>query len=407
MTTPPLSHLRVLECATFVAGPSCGMTLGQLGAEVLRVDLPQGGSDHQRWPLATSGASLYWANLNKGKRSVTIDYRLPAGRELVVELATRPGAGSGVFVDNLVGRSALTRAELLERRSDMITMRILGFPDGRPAVDYTVNAAVGVPYMTGLAGSGEPVNHVLPAWDLLTGAMAAVGLLAAVTQRQQTGEGADLQIALADVALSGVGALGWLAEALQDGPRAAHGNHVFGSFGTDFATSDGERVMIVALTQGQWQALCDVTGTGAVFDALESALGTDLREESARYELRETIGSILRPWFSARPIAEVREDLDRARVLWGPYRTMSDAAALARQDATSVASEVEQPGIGRMLATTIPVRWNGGTSAPAPAPVLGADTEQVLAEELGLSGAEIGALLQRGVVGVPGRAEAS
>jgi 2-methylfumaryl-CoA isomerase len=165
--------------------------------------------------------------------------------------------------------------------------------------------------------------------------------------------------------------------------------------------------MIVALTEGQWQALCDVTGTGAVFDALESALGTDLREESARYELRETIASILRPWFSARPIAEVREDLDRARVLWGPYRTMSDAAALARQDATSVASEVEQPGIGRMLATTIPVRWDGGTSAPAPAPVLGADTEQVLAEELGLSGAEIGALLQRGVVDVPGRAEAS
>jgi 2-methylfumaryl-CoA isomerase len=394
-TTSPLADLHVVECATFVAGPFCGMTLAQLGADVLRVDLPGGGSDHLRWPLAGSGASLYWAGLNKGKRSVALDYRTPEGRELLLQLASRPGPGAGILVDNLVGRHRVTHEQLAERRADAITVHVLGFPDGRPAVDYTVNAAVGVPSMTGPAGSADPVNHVLPAWDLLTGANAAVGILAAVQRRAATGVGAQIDLALSDVALAGVGTLGWLAEAEEHGDRGRHGNHVFGSFGTDFATSDGRRVMVVALTEGQWRALCEVTGTGPVFTALEQALAVDLRDEAARFELRETIASVLKPWFAARGFEEVRADLDRARVLWGPYRSMREAAAASGGD--SLATHVAQPGVGEMLATGSPLRWDSTAGGPAPAPVLGADTEDVLSG-LGLSQAEIGRLAQAGVV---------
>ncbi|MEO9323509.1 CoA transferase [Nocardioides sp. C4-1] len=396
--TSPLDHLQVVECATFVAGPSCGLGLAQLGADVVRVDLPGGGSDHLRWPLAPSGASLYWANLNKGKRSVTLDYRTPRGRELLLALATRPGPGAGIFVDNLVGRHRVRHTDLTALRPDAISLHVLGFPDGRPAVDYTVNAAVGVPGMTG-PSAVEPVNHVLPAWDLLTGSTAAVGLLAAVTQRDRTGEGAQIDLALSDIALSAVGALGWLSEAESAGPRPAIGNHVFGSFGTDFASADGHRVMVVALTEGQWRALCEVTSTGPVFEALEQALGVDLREESARYELRETIASILRPWFSARTLAVLEADLDRARVLWGPYRSMAEAAASARTT-SELAEEVQQPGVGAMLATGSALRWSESVVAPEPAPSLGADTEHVLGERLGLTSAEIGRLVADGVVSV-------
>ncbi|MEV0110103.1 CoA transferase [Nocardia sp. NPDC050799] len=392
MSTTPLTHLQVVECATFVAGPSCGMNLAQLGAEVIRVDLPGGGSDHLRWPLAHTGASLYWANLNKGKRSVALDYRTPEGRELLLALCTRPGPGAGILVDNVAGRHRVTHEDLTGRRPDAISVHVLGFPDGRPAVDYTVNAAVGVPDMTGPGGPAAPVNHVLPAWDLLTGASAALGVLAAVSRREQTGAGSRLDIALADVALSAVGALGWLSEAEQHGDRAPHGNHLYGSFGTDFATADGRRVMVVALTEGQWRALCEVTGTAPVFAALETALDTDLRHESARYELRETIASILRPWFAARSLDELTDRLNRARVLWGPYRSMGEAAALARADTGSVARPVDQPGIGEMLATGNPLRWENRLAAPVSAPRLGADTEEVLARELGLAGHEIGRL---------------
>ncbi|MGW0179178.1 CoA transferase [Nocardia sp. NPDC003345] len=394
----PLAHLRVVECATFVAGPSCGMSLTQLGAEVIRVDLPGGGSDHMRWPLARSGASLYWANLNKGKRSVALDYRTPEGRELLLALCTGPGPGAGILVDNLVGRHRVTHADLTARRPDAISVHVLGFPDGSPGVDYTVNAAVGVPDMTGTGGAAQPVNHVLPAWDLLAGASAALGVLAAVGWREQTGEGSRLDIALSDVALSAVGALGWLAEAEEYGDRAPHGNHLYGSFGTDFATADGRRVMVVALTEGQWRALCEATGTAPVFAALESALGTDLRDESQRYELRETIASILRPWFAARTLDELTTRLNEARVLWGPYRSMREAAATARADPDSLARPVRQPGIGEMLATGNPIRWQDLTAAPEPAPLLGADTEQVLTRDLGLTGREIGRLHDRRVV---------
>ncbi|MEU1981997.1 CoA transferase [Nocardia sp. NPDC019395] len=398
MNATPLAHLQVVECATFVAGPSCGMSLTQLGAEVIRVDLPGGGSDRQRWPLAHTGASLYWANLNKGKRSVALDYRTPEGRELLLALCTGPGPGAGIFVDNMVGRHRVTHDDLTARRPDAISVHVLGFPDGRPAVDYTVNAGVGIPDMTGTGGAAEPVNHVLPAWDLLAGASAALGVLAAVSRREQTGAGSRLDIALADVALSAVGSMGWLAEAEQHGDRAPHGNHLFGSFGTDFATADGRRVMVVALTEGQWRALCEATGTAPVFSALESALGTDLREESARYELRETIASILRPWFAARSLDELTDLLTRARVLWGPYRSMSEAAALARADPDSVARPVHQPGIGEMLATGYPLRWEDHSSAPVPAPRFGADTDEVLAQTLGLTAHEIGRLHDQRVV---------
>ena len=395
----PLDGLRVVESATFVAGPSGGMALAQLGADVIRIDLPQGGSDYQRWPVDPQGASLYWASLNKGKRSVTIDFRTPEGRELLMALATAPGPDAGIFLDNMVGRARLSYEALRERRQDMIHLHLQGHANGRPAVDYTVNAGVGIPDMTGPEDTGVPVNQVLPAWDLLTGMTAATGILAALRRRAVTGEGAQIDLALADVAISAVGSLGWLAEAeLAGRGRPRHGNHVYGSFGVDFATSDGRRVMVMALTEGQWRALCRVTGTTKVFEALESSLGVDLNQEADRYRLRETIAAILRPWFSQRTLSEASRELDVARVLWGPYRSMSEAARLARGSERPVVAPIDQPGVGVMLASASPLRWHSEVRPPEAAPLLGADTEPVLAEVLGLSPGEIGRLHDTGVV---------
>lgn len=396
----PLQGLRVVEGATFVAGPSGGMALAQLGAQVVRVDLPKGGSDYQRWPIDPKGASLYWANLNKGKRSVTIDYRQPEGRELFTALVTAPGPGGGIFLDNMVGRTKLSYEELQGRRSDLIHLHVQGAHDGTPAVDYTVNAGVGIPDMTGPENTGEPVNQVLPAWDLLTGMTAATGVLAALHRRTLTGEGAYIDLALADVALSGVGNLGWLAEAELEGRgRLRHGNHVYGSFGVDFSTADNRRVMVVALTEGQWRALCKVTDTARVFDVLASSLDADLNDEADRYRLRETIAAILRPWFAVRTMDDVSRELDDAKVLWGPYRSMTEAAQLARQDPRSVAREIYQPGVGPMLASATPLRWDKELLPPRAAPTLGADTEEVLTEVLALTQADIGRLAAQGVVG--------
>ena len=136
----PLTGMQVVECASYVAGPTGGLTLAQLGAEVVRIDPLGGGHDYLRWPLAPSGESYYWSSLNKGKRSVAVDLRSPEGQELVVALITAPGPDRGLLIDNVVGRPWLAHDALEARRPDLIHLRVQGHPDGRPAVDYTVNA---------------------------------------------------------------------------------------------------------------------------------------------------------------------------------------------------------------------------------------------------------------------------
>lgn len=178
---------------------------------------------------------------------------------------------------------------LTARRRDLINVRVQGHADGRRAVDYTVNAEVGVPQLTGAVLNAGPTNHVLPAWDLVTGLTVSTGVLAALHERSRTGRGAYVQLALADVALAGVANLGWLSEAADRGrDRPRHGNHLYGSFGVDFACSDGHRVMVVALTEGQWSALTAATGTEEVFAALGKVLDADLSRDTERYRLRDT-----------------------------------------------------------------------------------------------------------------------
>ena len=146
-----LKGLRVVEAAAFIAGPTCGLYLAQFGAEVIRIDTLGGGPDFRRWPLTPDGDSLYWEGLNKAKKSVCIDLGRPEGRELAVRLAAAPGENGGLFVTNFPVEGFLSYERLKAAREDIVCVRVMGWADGRPAVDYTVNAAVGVPFMTGFA----------------------------------------------------------------------------------------------------------------------------------------------------------------------------------------------------------------------------------------------------------------
>src|SRR5215211_4854214 len=203
-----LKGLRIIEGASFVAAPSCCLHLLQLGAEVIRFDAIGGGPDFYRWPRAENGASFYWEGLNKGKKSIALDLRRPEGRELALRLATAPGENAGLFVTNYPADGFLAHERLAALRPDMITVRVMGWPDGTTAVDYTINCAIGLPAMTGPADSVEPVNHVLPAWDLLTGASAAYALLAAERFRRASGSGQEIRVPLGDVAMATLGHLG-------------------------------------------------------------------------------------------------------------------------------------------------------------------------------------------------------
>jgi 2-methylfumaryl-CoA isomerase len=381
-----LKGLRVVEISSFVAAPLGGMTLAQLGADVIRVDPLGGAPDVRRWPVTADGASLYWAGLNRGKRSVTVDLRSAHGRDVVTRLA----AAAGIVLTNARRPSY---EELAAARADLIHVGIEGHHDGRTAVDYTVNAETGFPLATGPPALREPVNHVLPAWDVACGLYAAIAILAADRHRARAGEGRRLRIALADVALATAGNLGFLGEALVNGvDRPRIGNHLYGGFARDFATADGRRVMVVTMTARHFADLAALTGQTEIFAELERLLKADFGTDDDRYRHRETIAALIEPWFASRTLAEVSDALAATAVLWSPYRTFAEAAATDNP----LLREIDQPGIGRHLAPGSPIRA-GAEQQPAPAPELGADTEHVLREH-GFTDAEITELADRGVI---------
>jgi 2-methylfumaryl-CoA isomerase len=403
-----LYGLRVIEGAAFVAAPLCGMTLAQLGADVIRFDPLEGGLDARRWPITRDGRSLYWAGLNKGKRSIAVNTRSPEGQELIAALISAPGEGNGIFLTNFPTSGWLGYEALRQRRADLIMMNVTGNPDGSTAVDYTVNCAVGFPFITGPARGnppGNPVNHVLPAWDALTGVTAALGILAAERQRRCTGQGQYIRLPLADVALALVGNLGYIAEVQVNAEdRQSTGNYLYGAYGRDFETSDGRIVYVVAITRRQWQALGEATGLAARLALIEPLLDVDLSREGDRFKAREAISAVLTPWFRERTLAGVRNAFAGTAVCWGPYQTFRQMVEEDPRCSTRnpLFGLLEQPGIGSYLVPGSPLQFSAaGRVPPRPAPRLGEHTDEVLSEVLQLSSGQIGQLRDKKVVAGP------
>lgn len=401
-----LTGLRIVEGSAFVAAPLGGMTLAQLGADVIRFDLIGGGLDYGRWPVTLDGRhSLCWAGLNKGKRSIAVDFRQPAGQELLTQLICAPGDNAGLFSTNFPARGWLSYDALKQHRGDLIMANLTGRRDGGSEVDYTVNPQLGIPSMTGPTTTPEPVNHVFPAWDFIAGHMLALGLLAAERHRRLTGQGQLIQLALKDVGLAMLGNFGMIAEVMiNDTDRPKQGNYLYGAFGRDFETLDGRRVMVIGLTDLQWRSLGQATGLAEAFKGLGIRLGLDLQAEGNRFRARREIARLLEPWFQARTLAEVQRSFEEHRVTWGPYRTVREAIALDSDCSTDnpMFSWVEQPGIGRYLMPATPLDFSRVERLPAkPAPRLGEHTDEILLDILGLTATQVGQLHDDGIVAGP------
>ena len=271
-----------------------------------------------------------------------------------------------------------------------------------PEVDYTVNPATGFPWATGPRGFAEPLNSVLPAWDVTMGGLAATGLLAAERHRNRTGEGQLVRVALSDVAFAVVGHLGRVAEAQlggRDTPK--DGNYLYGAFGHDFVTKDGRRVMVVALTTRQWNSLLEVTDSPGTIAAIEQGMGIELQSVAVRFRVRDLLAAVLRPWFEDRTLSEIRAAFERTGVSWGAYQTF---AQLVNEDPrcsteNEIWETVEHPGVGSYLMPGTPLDFSAVPRVPVRrAPLLGEHTEAVLSELLGMTTAEIGRLDRDGVI---------
>ena len=393
--TRPLAGVRIVEISSFVAVPLAGMTIAQLGAEVIRVDPVGGAADYHRWPVTDDGVSIYWAGLNKGKRSIAVDMRSPEGQDLVQRLIV----DAGVLVTNVVGRQWHSYDTLVQQRPDLIQVEVSGRADGSTGVDYTVNAGVGFPLVTGPAELATPVNHVLPAWDLACGIYAALAVTAALRHRDATGEGAHVNIPLENVALATAGNLSFLTEVMVNGTgRERIGNSVYGQYGQDFTSSDGASFMVVALTGRHFRDLTEVTGTTKAVAALAEALGADFSDEGDRYRHRDALTGLFTVWFTEHTAEDISAALSATSVLWERYCGFVDVVAEDRVTANPMFTPLVQPRIGEYLAPGLPMSISGVYPPAVAAPALGDHTVAVLRERLGLSSQEIDRLTESATV---------
>ena len=359
-----------------MAVPLAGMTLAQLGAEVVRIDPLGGAADYHRWPVTDAGESIYWAGLNKGKRSMEVDMRSAEGQALVQQLI----AAAGVFITNVAGRQWHSYSELSALRPDLIHLEVVGRGDGSTGVDYTVNAATGFPLVTGPSDHVGPVNHVMPAWDVSCGLYAVVSVLAALRRRDASGEGSAIRLPLDDVALATAANLGFLTEVMVNGvQRPRLGNAIFGQYGRDFTSSDGVSFMVVALTPRHFRDLTELTGT----TDSAAAIGVDLTDEGIRYEHRAELDELFAPWFADHTAGEISAALASSSVLWERYQDFAEVAKSPRVEGNPLFSALDQPRIGSYLAPGLPMSVDGAHTVPAAAPALGQDNDTLPAEWLG------------------------
>ena len=400
-----LQGMRVVEGSAFVAVPLAGMTLAQMGADVIRFDRLQGGLDARRWPVTKTGQSLFWAGLNKGKRSLAVDMAHPEGQEIISALITAPGPDAGMFLTNLRAKGWMDYPALSAARPDLIMVSLQGTRRGEPAVDYTVNPSLGFPTATGPVGSTAPVAHVLPAWDCVAGQVVVNTLLAAERHRLRSGQGQLAELALKDVAAAMLGHLGIIGEVCIIGVnRPKSGNALYGAYGQDFVTACGNRVMVIGLTDRQWTGLVKTLGMTDQISSLAAQTGLDLAEEGNRYLARDAITALFAPWFAARNLATIAPLLGAAKLTWAPFRSFAQAVQTDPDLSTDnpMFADIHQPGIGRFPVPGSPVTSTAfARMAPNPAPQLGAHTEAVLADILGMSAGQIGLLMDKKIVAGP------
>ena len=398
-----LSGLKIIEVSSFVASPTAGLYCAQFGADVVRVDHKAGGLDYDRYMMTAEGRSLSWENLNRAKKSVALDLQSGEGRELCSELVR----ATGQLITNLPVNSFLAHDKLAEGRPDLVSVRIMGWHDGRQAMDFTVNAASGYPLMTGPAewdaATAPPVNQVLPAWDFITGAYCAFALLVGLRHRDASGQGIELRVPLGDVAIGTMANAGAMAEMLYRGTdRERLGNAIWGAFGRDFLSRDGKRFMVAALTPKQWKATVEAFGLGVEVAGLEAQLGVGFAaSDHDRFVHRDALFDLFQRAAGSFDYADLAVRLTTAGATFERYRTMFEAAndpELVTNNPLFGPSPANPSGFTYPATRSFANVPSAPAGDPKPAPYLGQHSEEVLAERLGLSSGQIGQLIDRGVV---------
>jgi crotonobetainyl-CoA:carnitine CoA-transferase CaiB-like acyl-CoA transferase len=387
----PLAGVRIADLSRVLAGPYCTMVLADLGADVVKVERPQGGDETRAWgPPFAGGEAAYYLSVNRGKRSFAVDLSQAEGRELALELCVRADAVIENFKLGGAERLGVGYEQVRERNPRVVYCSISGFgsvrePRGRPGYDFVAQAEAGLMSITG-PEDGPPFKVGVALVDVLAGLHAAAGILAALRR----GEGARIEVPLLDSGLAGL--VNVAQNALVTGTEPErHGNaHPNIVPYQDFETASG-RIAVAAGNDGLFRALCGAIG--------RDDLPTDARfaTNAARVEHRRELIPQLQERLRERPADEWVELLDTVGVPVGKVRSVPDALATAAAAGRPATVRVAHPTAGPLELVASPI-WTGASAPePTPPPLLGEHTADVL-KELGRSEEQIEELAGRGVV---------
>jgi crotonobetainyl-CoA:carnitine CoA-transferase CaiB-like acyl-CoA transferase len=393
MQKPLLEGIRVLDLGRFIAAPYAGQLLADLGADVVRIERPRPEPDRERGPYL-DGQSIYFVTLNRGKRSVAFDMFSEAGREILDALIAK----TDVLIQNYSPRTArtlgLTRERLLALHPRLILLSITGYgsdgPDAeRVAFDGLAQARSGA---MACNGTDQPFLNHLPYVDFSTALYGSFGVMAALYERERTGQGQCVEVSLMETVSAFVGSYGMVAETILHGaPRRQQGNALVFGLGDCVQTRDGGFVVFNCIGS-MFKRLCEMIGHTELLD------DPRFRTDASRYTHRTVLMPYITAWASSLTTGEVLATAQQFRLPFEKVSTVDELAHDVQAQARGMFPRITQPAMGE-----IPVARQGMTLSAherlplRPAPAIGEHTEPVLIDWLGYTAAQMQELRQQGI----------
>lgn len=393
----PLAGFRVLDLSRILAGPFCAMTLGDLGAEVIKVERPGSGDDTRAWgPPFAGGESAYYLCANRNKKSITVNLKSEAGKELIRRLVRV----SDVLIENFKsGEMAslnLGYEQLKQENASLVYCAITGYgqtgPDkDLPGYDFIIQGRGGVMSITGEA-EGEPMKVGVAITDITAGLFAANAIQAALLARTKTGQGQAIDISLLDAQVAWLANVGsnYLVSGIKPGRYGnAHPSIVPYQ---SFQAQDGYFCLAVG-NDGQWQKLCQLIARP------ELVADERFSTNPARVQNRAILIPLLQDVFGTDTVQGWLRKIRAVGIACGPIQSIDEVFADEQVLARDMRVAMPHPTAGEVQLAGSPLKLS---STPVelrlPPPVLGEHTDEVLTDLLGYSAQEVGRLREEGVV---------